>query len=143
MQFGRYSKNYNCIPLPIILESKTKKELVDKIKSLKDKLYLITLTCETLENPTIVKMLKKCMLIAEKCDRFSQSTYNDEPLLYDVGPARVFLGETEKMCEMCTWFRPRRNRPCIAGQQIRVVQKSVEVLHHFDHFEARPVGSNC
>ena len=60
MQFGQYSKNYNCIPLPIILESKTKKELVDKIKSLKNKLYLIT--CETLENPTIAKMLKKCML---------------------------------------------------------------------------------
>ena len=60
MQFGQYSKNYNCIPLPIILESKTKKELVDKIKSLKNKLYLIT--CETLGNPTIAKMLKKCML---------------------------------------------------------------------------------
>ena len=60
MQFGQYSKNYNCIPLPIILESKTKKELEDKIKSLKNKLYLIT--CKTLGNPTIAKMMKKCML---------------------------------------------------------------------------------
>ena len=60
MQFGQYSKNYNCIQLPIILESKTKKELEDKIKSLKNKLYLITF--ETLGNPTIAKMLKKCML---------------------------------------------------------------------------------
>ena len=60
IQFVQYFKKYNCIPLPIILESKTKNDLAEKIKSLKNKLYLIT--CETLENPTIAKMLKKCML---------------------------------------------------------------------------------
>ena len=54
--FVQYFKNYNCTPLPMILESKTKKDLVEKIKGLKNKLYLIT--CETLENQTIAKMLK-------------------------------------------------------------------------------------
>ena len=77
MQFGQYSKSYNCIPLPIILESKTKMGLVDKIKSLKNKLYLIT--CETLEKSNNSENAEK--VHAEKC-QFSQSTNNDEPLPY-------------------------------------------------------------
>ena len=54
----------DCIPKTRFLshfqESKTKKDLVEKIKSLKNTLYLIT--SETLENTTVVKMLKKYML---------------------------------------------------------------------------------
>ena len=53
-------------------------ELVDKIKSLKNKLYLIT--CETLENP-VGNNENVEKVHAEKW-RFSRSTYNDEPLLY-------------------------------------------------------------
>ena len=71
--------NLGNIPETMILFRfpKTKKELVAKIKSLKNKLY--TITYEIRKNPVITEMLKKWH--AEKW-LFSKSTNNHGPLLY-------------------------------------------------------------